>query len=97
MALPTIVLLISWSKRKINAQSWVHFIWHRGRGLLVISLVLNIVLLTMLWLFTGGLSSLVKCQIILCSLMIYYALRFTRLRDTFSDFPGKARGKLSQN
>lgn len=97
MALPTIVLLISWSNRKINAKSWVLFIWARGRYFLATSLALNIILLILSWLFTGGLNSFAKSQIILCSLMIYYVIRSTRLRDTFSDFPGKARVKLSQN
>ena len=86
-SIPTIVLLIAWLKRGPHSGRTVRFIWQQGRGLITISLLLNIMLFVTPWLFNAKLSNIALAQLGVCWVLLYVLWRSARMRDTFEDFP----------
>lgn len=89
-SIPTFILLIAWIKRVPHAGSWIRFIWHQGRTLLTISLLLNAGVFVTPWLSGAQLSQINIIQIGLCGILLYILWRSSRIRDTFAEFPSES-------
>lgn len=87
-ALPTVLLLISWVKRKPGARASIRWIWQHGKVFLFISIFLNagVALQPLLWDETK-MNSTGWAQLAACILIVIYLLTSERVKDTFKDFP----------
>ena len=93
-ALPAMMLFVAYSRRRPAAGAAVRWIWHRGKTLLILSVLgnLSILLGPIFWENTApGFSSWV--QAVAAMGMVFYLFRSERVRDTFHDFPA-ANAKL---
>jgi hypothetical protein len=87
-ALPTVVLFITWTKRRPDSGRAIRWIWNHGRAFLAVSIVLNliIVVISAFWARRGP-QFADAIQAILIVYIILYLYRSERVRDTFQDFP----------
>lgn len=99
-AIPVVLLLVSFAKRKPDASDLMRKIWRNGIPLVALSVLLNVLVL-FLPIMLGKIHSVhlfgwVQLGILL--LIFGYLFRSQRLRDTFADFPleadtGKSKGR----
>jgi len=86
-ALPAVLLLIAWVKRKPGAHAAVRWIWQHGKALLLASTLLNIgIVLQPLMGEEDKLSMTGWAQLAACMASIVYLLTAERVKDTFRDF-----------
>lgn len=88
-AIPAVMVLYAFLKRKPDASDRIRSIWRNGRLLLLGSLILNVIIV-FLPLILGAIRSLGMIdwgELALCAYIGYYLLREQRVRDTFADFP----------
>lgn len=92
-AIPAVLLVIAWNKRKPEASALARRLWHRGRALLAASAVLNAVigLLPLVHGRAGGIDYIGVVQLALCGWILVYLYESERVRDTFADFPEEAQ------
>ncbi len=88
-ALPAILVLFALVKRKLGAPALIQRIWSRGRWLLFLSALLNILTLftPIIWnthLHIGA-PELIKLSA--CVSIMIFLMRSERVKDTFNDFP----------
>lgn len=91
-AVPVLLLIYAWVKRKPDASDKVRWLWRHGRGLLVAAAGLNIVavFVPMLLGKASGIGYIGAFQLVLCAAIILYVLGSERVADTFADFPEPA-------
>lgn len=93
-ALPTLAVVIAYSRRLPRSGAAARWTWHHGLWLLLASLALNIAFLAVPWLqhdvkFTTQMGA----QIAGCAVLAYLLLRSRRVRASFADFPALATTK----
>lgn len=86
--LPALLVLISMARRRPEANIWLKRFWHHGRGLLLFSLILEIVI----WLFEiifwqQKLNEMILMFLYINVVFIIYLLRSQRTKDVFAEFP----------
>lgn len=91
-AVPALLLIYAWFKRKPDAPDRVRWLWRHGRVLLIASIVLNIVIVFVPVLLgkAAGIGYVGALQLALCAGILLYLLRSQRVEDTFADFPQPA-------
>jgi hypothetical protein len=88
-AIPAVLLVIAWNRRRPGAVRIVRALWRRGRELLAASTALNalVVLLPLLTGRSDGIDYVGIVQLGLCAWILVYLYDTERVRDTFADFP----------
>jgi hypothetical protein len=92
--LPTLVLVYAWINRHAGASARMRSIWHKGRELLMTSVVLHFGL--MLWLSghavlrypTGSGSTVILLGLVDIGILLYL-FRSSLVKDIFADYPAK--------
>jgi hypothetical protein len=97
-AIPVLLLVLSYAKRKPGASGLVRKIWHNGRTLLLVTAVLNIVIIFVPFLMdlTHSINMFGWAQLAIAIYIIFYLYTKQRVIDTFADFPAddpEAAGK----
>lgn len=90
-AIPAMLLLYAWFKRKPDAPEHVKKIWRNGKWILLLCLIINVITAFMPILIgkTTGLNVIGMLQIFISVLFIGYIFASKRLNDAFADFPEK--------
>ena len=90
VALPVILVIIAYVKRKPGASEFIQKLWRNGLKLLTSVAVLNIVIL-----FVPGklgstyhITMIDKVQLVIAVVIIIFLYSSKRVKDTFADFPG---------
>jgi hypothetical protein len=88
-AIPALLLIYAYVKRKPGVTGFIRQCWHRGRLLLFISLVLNIVIVFVPVLIgkAESVHYVGMLQAAVAFAMLMYVAISQRLRDTFADYP----------
>jgi len=89
VALPVILLIIAYTKRKPGASEFIKKLWRNGLKLLTSVAVLNIVILFAPEKLgaTHHLTMIDKVQLGIAVAIIIFLYRSKRAKDTFADFP----------
>jgi len=88
-AIPVMLVVVAWIRRKPDASPLVRRIWTNGRSLLILASILNIAIM-ILPALTGSFSAINAAggaETVVCILIIFYLARSERVKDTFGDFP----------
>jgi len=89
-ALPVILFLLSYIKRsKAENISWARRLWHRGRELLMLSAVLNVLVVFFPYLVAQhyNMNVVGMMQLLISLIVLLYLARSKRVKDTFADYP----------
>ena len=88
-AIPAVLVMYAFAKRKPEASDKVRWIWCRSGGFLLASVLLNllIVLVPALMGLLHELGIIIWVELGISVLIIYYLFSNERVRDTFADFP----------
>lgn len=92
-AVPVLVFLFAWIKRKPAASEFVRTVWRKGGIYISVSAVLNIliVLIPLLIGIDAEIHLAGWIQILLSILIVVYLFKSQRVRDTFDDFPVESK------
>ena len=87
--IPVLILVFSYAKRKPGASGLVRRIWHKGRVLLIVTAVLNLIIIFVPFMvdLTYRINMLGWAQLAIAIFIIYYLYATQRVKDTFADFP----------
>jgi hypothetical protein len=87
--IPVLLLVFSYVKRKPGASGLVRKIWHKGRTLLLVTAILNIIIIFVPFLLdlTHSINILGWAQLVIALYIIFYLYTKQRVVDTFADFP----------
>ena len=87
--IPVLVLVFAYAKRKPGASGLVRKIWHKGRMLLIVTAVLNLIIIFVPFLvdLTYRINMLGWVQLAIAVYVIFYLYSTQRVKDTFADFP----------
>ena len=87
--IPVLILVFAYAKRKPGASGLVRKIWHKGRMLLIVTAVLNLIIIFVPFLvdLTYRINMLGWAQLAIAGYIIYYLYTTQRVKDTFADFP----------
>lgn len=89
-ALPAVALFLAWTKRRPGAGRTARWVWHRGRMLMMLSALCNLITAVIPMLpGHSGFSFIALIQILATIGVMFYIMRSVRVRDTFQDFPGR--------
>ena len=90
--IPVLILVFSYAKRKPGASGLVRKIWHKGRVLLIVTAVLNLVIIFVPFMvdLTYRINMLGWAQLAIAGYIIFYLYTKQRVKDTFADFPKDA-------
>ncbi|HLD09086.1 MAG TPA: DUF2919 family protein, partial [Methylophilaceae bacterium] len=95
-ALPAVLLLVAWVKRKPGAHTAVRWIWHHGKIFLLTSTLFNGgVALQPLILGEDKSSITGWAQLAACIIIVNYLLTAERVKDAFRDFPPESGRTLN--
>lgn len=89
-ALPVVLFVLAYLKRSQALDvPWARKIWHRGRGLLAFSAVLNVLVALRPFLadMHHRLNYVGLAQLIIALGVLVYLVRSQRVKDTFADYP----------
>ncbi len=88
-ALPALLVIVAWARHRPEASQPLRWLWARGRALLLISTLLNIVsvFLPLLWNPNVRMDVPELAKLAACAIILYMLLKSERVRDTFNDFP----------
>lgn len=91
-AIPALIVLITYMKRKPGASDMVKKLWRNGRNLLVVAAGLNIAIIFLPFAYLAGYSINLFgwAQLALAIFIMYFLYNSDRVRDTFADFPSEA-------
>lgn len=99
-AVPVILLLVSFAKRKPDASGLIRKIWHNGVVLMALAAILNILVLFLPVVLgkSHSIHLLGWVQLGVIALIFFYLFTSQRLRDAFADFQqeadaGKSKGR----
>ena len=86
--IPVLMLVFAYAKRKPGASGLVRNIWHKGRMLLIVTAVLNLVIIFVPFVvdLTYRINMLGWAQLAIAVFIIYYLYATQRVKDTFADF-----------
>jgi hypothetical protein len=98
-AIPVLILMFSYMKRKPDAAEYVRIIWRNGRGLLVAAAVVNIVIIfgPFLTHITHSVTIFGWGQFVVATGIIIYLYSSERVTDTFADFPKETEVDQNNN
>jgi len=98
-AIPVMVFIYAWIKRQPDASDHVRWIWHHGRGLLLLSAALNagFIIATHLLSEATRFGFINSLQLLVCGVIFYYLLVSVRVNDTFADFPKELSDDSASN
>ena len=87
--IPVLLLVFAYAKRKPGASGLVRKIWHKGRTLLIVTAVLNLIIIFVPFLvdLTYRINMLGWVQLAIAVYIIFYLYTTQRVKDTFADFP----------
>jgi len=87
--IPVLILVFAYAKRKPGASGLVRKIWHKGRMLLIVTAVLNLIIIFVPFLvdLTYRINMLGWVQLAIAVYIIFYLYTTQRVKDTFADFP----------
>lgn len=87
--IPVLILVFAYAKRKPGASGLVRKIWHKGRMLLIVTAVLNLIIIFVPFLvdLTYRINMLGWVQLAIAVYIIFYLYATQRVKDTFADFP----------
>jgi len=87
--IPVLILVFAYAKRKPGASGLVRKIWHKGRMLLIVTAVLNLIIIFVPFLvdLTYRINMLGWVQLAIAVYVIFYLYSTQRVKDTFADFP----------
>jgi len=87
--IPVLILVFAYAKRKPGASGLVRKIWHKGRVLLIVTAVLNLIIIFVPFMvdLTYRINMLGWAQLAIAIFIIYYLYATQRVKDTFADFP----------
>jgi hypothetical protein len=87
--IPVLILVFAYAKRKPGASGLVRKIWHKGRMLLIVTAVLNLIIIFVPFLvdLTYRMNMLGWVQLAIAVYIIFYLYATQRVKDTFADFP----------
>jgi hypothetical protein len=87
--IPVLILVFAYAKRKPGASGLVRKIWHKGRMLLIVTAVLNLIIIFVPFLvdLTYRMNMLGWVQLAIAVYIIFYLYTTQRVKDTFADFP----------
>jgi hypothetical protein len=87
--IPVLLLVYAYAKRKPGASGLVRKVWEKGRTLLVVTAVLNVLIIFIPFLLdlTHKINMLGWAQLAIAVFIIYYLYTTQRVQDTFADFP----------
>lgn len=97
-ALPVVLLLIAFAKRKPDASELMRKLWRNGITLLVVTAILNIVVV-FLPVVLGKAHTVHMygwIQLGVIALILGYLFKSQRLRDTFADYPVESKDEKSK-
>ena len=88
-ALPALLVIIAWARRRPEAARTIRWLWAHGRTLLLASTLLNItsVFLPLIWNPDVRMETPELAKLAICTVLLYTFIKSERLRDTFNDFP----------
>lgn len=86
-AMPMVLIIYAWIKRRPGAAAHVRHIWNSGRWIMLGSALINVAI--PVWPILGGTKPdlVAMGQLALSALIIFYLLLSPRVRETFADFP----------
>ena len=89
VALPVILVIIAYIKRKPGASEFIKKLWRNGLKLLTSVAVLNIVILSVPEKLgaTYHITMIDKVQLVIAVVIIIFLYSSKRVKDTFADFP----------
>ena len=87
--IPVLILVFSYAKRKPGASGLVRRIWHKGRVLLIVTAVLNLIIIFVPFMvdLTYRINMLGWAQLAIAVFILFYLYTMQRVKDTFADFP----------
>ena len=87
--IPVLILVFAYAKRKPGASGLVRKIWHKGRMLLIVTAVLNLIIIFVPFLvdLTYRINMLGWVQLAIAVYVIFYLYSTQRVKDIFADFP----------
>ena len=87
--IPILILVFAYAKRKPDASGLVRKIWHKGRMLLIVTAVLNLIIIFVPFVvdLTYRINMLGWAQLAIAVFILFYLYTTQRVKDTFADFP----------
>ena len=86
--IPALLVIISMARRVPSAGSFLRWVWRNGRGLLLLSLILEIGLISLsVWLRIQKLNEVSLAFLYIDGLLIFFLFKYQRLVDVFAEFP----------
>ena len=87
--IPILILVFAYAKRKPGASGLVRKIWHKGRMLLIVTAVLNLIIIFVPFVvdLTYRINMLGWAQLAIAVFILFYLYTTQRVKDTFADFP----------
>lgn len=87
--IPILILVFAYAKRKPGVSGLVRKIWHKGRMLLIVTAVLNLIIIFVPFMvdLTYRINMLGWAQLAIAVFILFYLYTTQRVKDTFADFP----------
>lgn len=94
LALPVLVLIVTWGARSPSSGDFFRIIWGHGRSILIFTATLNLPLVVWSTASRHNIPSSDIVQIVVALYCLIYVIRSKRLQDVFKSFPAQEPEKL---
>lgn len=97
-ALPVMLVVYAYVKRRPEASAFVRWIWTHGRSLLLASATMNVVsvFLPFIWEPASRLQTPELAKLAIAVMIIHMLITYRRVRDTFGEFPQPVDNKTER-